>query len=281
MSEQCDPVRALVEWSARPAPHARGTHELWTDPHLALGMLAAHLDPDTDAASRRPATIEATVTWLTGLLPAGAAVLDLGCGPGLYTSRLSASGHRVTGIDASPGSIEHARGLDPAGTYLLGDYRQVPPQPLFDAVLLVYLDYGTFSPTDRAAILDRVRGWLAPGGRFVLDVAAQPRRAGSEHRRDWSAQDGGFWAAGPHACLSRTLRYETGTPGAPLYLDEHVVLTPGEQRVYRVWEQCFTPASLGAELAAAGFVVEATYADLAGSPLDPASPQLGVVARAV
>lgn len=275
-----DAVRQLLAWSATPPPHAPGTHALWTDPHIATGMLAAHLDPGTDAASRRPATIDASVAWLRTLLAPGAAVLDLGCGPGLYTSRLSALGHPVTGIDVSEGSLAHARALDPAGTYLRGDYREVPARPDFDAVLLVYLDYGTFSPADRRTILERVRGWLAPGGRFVLDVATAARREGSEHRRDWSVQDGGFWAAGPHACLSRTLRYETADAAAPLYLDEHAVLTPSEHRVYRVWEQCFTPQTLAAELEAAGFDIDDVRGDLTGRPYEcDASPELAVVAR--
>ena len=36
-------------------------------------------------------------------------ILDLGCGPGLYASRLARLGHRVTGIDFSPASIRYAR----------------------------------------------------------------------------------------------------------------------------------------------------------------------------
>lgn len=73
-------------------------------------MLAAHLNPEIDAASRRTDTINQTVNWLikTLALEAGASVLDLGCGPGLYTSRLAKSGMKVTGVDYSHRSIEFA-----------------------------------------------------------------------------------------------------------------------------------------------------------------------------
>ena len=42
-------------------------------------------------------------------LKPGRRVLDVGCGPGLYTTRLAASGARVTGIDFSERSIACAR----------------------------------------------------------------------------------------------------------------------------------------------------------------------------
>ncbi|MFE7612434.1 class I SAM-dependent DNA methyltransferase [Streptomyces celluloflavus] len=48
--------------------------------------------------------------WLAGALPAGARVLDLGCGTGQPTSRqLSDAGHRVVGVDLSPTMVKLAR----------------------------------------------------------------------------------------------------------------------------------------------------------------------------
>ncbi len=73
-------------------------------------MLATHLDPTIDLASRRPETIDRTVAWIVetlGLEP-GDSVLDLGCGPGLYTQRFAQRGQRVSGVDYSRRSIEYA-----------------------------------------------------------------------------------------------------------------------------------------------------------------------------
>ena len=42
-------------------------------------------------------------------LERGARVLDLGCGPGLYTTRLAKLGHTCVGIDFSPASIAYAK----------------------------------------------------------------------------------------------------------------------------------------------------------------------------
>ena len=62
-------------WQRSPAP-------FWDDAHISRGMLEAHLNSELDAASRRHITIDRSVNWLSGLIPAGGKILDLGCGPG-------------------------------------------------------------------------------------------------------------------------------------------------------------------------------------------------------
>ena len=46
----------------------RGNAYLWTDPHVSNQMLAFHLDPDADAASRDVKTVDRTVTWIADQL---------------------------------------------------------------------------------------------------------------------------------------------------------------------------------------------------------------------
>ena len=65
----------------------------------------------SDGASRKIVEIEKTVRHLTdsSFLKAGDRVLDLGCGPGLYSSRLCLEGMKVTDVDISRLSIDYAR----------------------------------------------------------------------------------------------------------------------------------------------------------------------------
>lgn len=94
----------LAGFDDRPAPFSKMTiATLWTDPHIARQMLAFHLDPHHDAASRRPGSIEGFVGWLDERLPlAGKKLMDLGCGPGLYAQRLAQRGAQVTGSTSRP-----------------------------------------------------------------------------------------------------------------------------------------------------------------------------------
>jgi 2-polyprenyl-3-methyl-5-hydroxy-6-metoxy-1,4-benzoquinol methylase len=97
---------------SRPAPFARHGAPFWDDPHIGRRMLAAHLDPEREAASRPHARIDREVSWVVERLglTAGTAVLDLGCDPGLYCTRLARAGLQVTGVDYSAVAIEYARG---------------------------------------------------------------------------------------------------------------------------------------------------------------------------
>jgi cyclopropane fatty-acyl-phospholipid synthase-like methyltransferase len=271
-------IRRLAE---RPEPYAAGDAELWTDPLVAPQLLAAHLDPGTDAASRRPETIAREVEWLVDRLQTtpGAHVLDLGCGPGLYCETLARRGLLVTGVDASSGSIAYARrhaaeaGLEIR--YVEADYRSFDEERAYDAAILVYLDFGVLPEEDRRAVLARVRRALRPGGRFAFDVlsTAALRPEGTS----WSASAGaGFWRPGPHLVLERRLHY----PDQAVSAREHAVIDErGRATVYRIWEQHFSRDALEALLADAGFEVQEVAGDLTGAPWTPESETLAVVAR--
>ena len=100
----------IVKHPSKPVPWAEGENIPWHDPAFSERMLAEHLTQDHDLASRRKETIDKHVQWihneLLGKQPMR--ILDLGCGPGLYTSRLAALGHECVGIDYSPASIQYA-----------------------------------------------------------------------------------------------------------------------------------------------------------------------------
>jgi SAM-dependent methyltransferase len=275
----------VAEAAVPPAPWTPGTHELWTDPRVAPAMLATHLDPDDDAASRRPATIDATVGWLEPQVRRSGRILDLGCGPGLYTTRLAARGFEVTGVDRAPTSLAHARRMasdrDLSVRYLEGDYvldleAELEESGPFDAVLLIYFDLGVLAPDRVRTLLRRVGGWLADDGILVFDVLHPRARPEVPPGPRWGVEDGGFWAPGPHLWLTSTHRYDPD----PVHLDQTVVLTADlEPRVYRIWERTYTPAAIEELLGACGLAVEQLFGDLTGRPFDPDAASFGVVAR--
>ena len=142
----------LAEYARRPPLFSVYTaEELWTDPHLAQQMLAFHLDPDQDLASRNHAFVKRSLGWLNERfeLGGGRRVLDLGCGPGLYANALAELGASVTGVDFSQNSLAYgrseaeSRGLDVV--YEHGNYLEIDLQGTFDLILLIF---GDFCPLD-------------------------------------------------------------------------------------------------------------------------------------
>ena len=272
----------LQQLQQRPTPFEPGESLFWDDPHISKHMLASHLNPNTEAASRPPQTIERMVAWLVQTLDLrpGDAVLDLGCGPGLYAARLAAHGLRVTGVDYSRRSIDYAtqyagdHGLDIR--YRYQNYLTLEDELAYDAALLIYGDYCALGPDQRSQLLRNVHRALVHGGRFALDVTTRACRARHGVGCAWYAVDTGFWKPGPHLVLEQGFDY----PEQSIYLDQYVVIEAnGTLSVYRNWFQDYTPPAIEAELAAGGFAVQGVWGDLTGTPYAEGSEWIGVVAQ--
>lgn len=266
----------------RPEPFsAYTTPEFWDDDHISAQMLAYHLDPVSYPASRPHAFIDASATWLVEALDLAPhdTLLDLGCGPGLYSTRLARLGLRVTGVDVSRRSLAYAREtalLDrlPAD-FRRADYLTDELGGPYDAAILVYEDYCALSPEQRIRLLRRTHDALRPGGLFAMDVTAAPRFAqvtpGVAHGPDL---DDGFWAVPPYEGTHETFTY----PELRLVLNRYTIVAAGVTRQYWNWMACLTPDQVADELATADFGTPRVYGDVAGAAYDPASPVFAVVA---
>jgi cyclopropane fatty-acyl-phospholipid synthase-like methyltransferase len=271
-----DLLRTLAR---RPAPFSLGgPQELWTDPHVQQRMLDAHLDPHLDAASPTHDTIDRAVTWLVAHLDIGPTtrVLDLGCGPGLYASRLAGQAGHVHGIDLSVTSIAEARRRTRSGntTFEVGDYRVAPLPPHEVAVLLMY-DYGAMSPDGRQDLLRRVHATMTAGGKLILDVLSTNRYEHvPETCRIEEQLDDGFWAAGDYVGVAQTFRYDS----VRVVLDRYLIVEPHRTRWVHNWFAHLTLEQLTSELDGAGFSVEEALADVTGTTFDPHGDTVAVVA---
>jgi SAM-dependent methyltransferase len=275
-----DIIAHLIDLQNKPEPFTPGEPLFWNDPHISSQMLKFHLDPDTDAASRRLETIDRAVKWLIETIPlkVGDSVLDLGCGPGLYTSRLAQAGLRVTGVDYSHRSIEYAiqyaneNRLDI--TYRYENYLELSDKNQYDAAFLIYGDFCPLSPEQRSSLLQNIHRALKPGGKFVLDVTTRVLRKKYGNRNSWHALETGFWKPGPHLVLEEGFDY----PEQSIWLDQYTVIeADGKVSVYRNWFQDYTPETIRAELEQNHFAVDGLWGDLIGSPLNPESEWIGVV----
>jgi cyclopropane fatty-acyl-phospholipid synthase-like methyltransferase len=110
---------------------------------------------------------------LAAHLPAGAAVLDLGCGAGVPVARdLARQGFDVTGIDASIGQIRRARQNAPKARFILGDMASINFAPeSFDAVVAFYA-IPHLARGEHASRIRQIAAWLRPGGRFLASYGA-------------------------------------------------------------------------------------------------------------
>lgn len=275
-------LSTLLQCSEKPPLFEPGETRFWDDPHISKGMLEAHLNPEHDAASRKAETIDKEIKYLvsSNILKPGDRVLDLGCGPGLYASRLCENGMKVTGVDISKRSLDYAmryaeeKGLDI--DYQCIDFFDIEYSSEFDAVLQIYGELCTFSDAKRDDLLAKVHKALKADGLFVFDVSTRAQRMREGLKNRWYVSDGGFWRPGRHLVLEQGFDY----PEHDVWLDQYIVVDDySNVSVYRNWFHDYNLQSITKVLEKAGFQVIYVWNDLTGTPFQEGGDWIAVVGR--
>ncbi len=276
-----DIFRELKEYFARPPLFEPGEPKFWDDEYISEGMLEAHLNQEYDAASRRIDIIDKETDNLvsSGTLKPGDRVLDLGCGPGLYASRLCRKGMKLTGVDISRRSLEYAtryardNGLEIE--YICADFFDIEYSGEFDVVVQIYGECSTF-PEDRLDyLLGKIRKALKLDGQLIFDVSTRAQRRKEGAKNHWYVFDGGLWRPGKHIVLEEGFDY----PEHDVWLDQYIVVDDDRIAVYRDWFHDYNLQSITAVLEKAGFNIVQVWNDLTGTPYEEGGDWIAVVAR--
>ncbi|CAN5862637.1 hypothetical protein BH24ACT3_BH24ACT3_04710 [soil metagenome] len=108
---------------------------------------------------------EPVVHALLDAMPVGFA-LDAACGTGRHAARLSALGHEVIGVDATPAMLDVARTNVPAADFRLGRLEELPVED--GSVDLITCALALTHVVDLAPVMREMSRVLRPGGRAVL-----------------------------------------------------------------------------------------------------------------
>ncbi len=199
-------------------------------------------------------------------LPAGARILDVGCGAGRHSLELARRGFHTTGIDISSGLVECAQKVATAerlsAEFRLEDARKLEFEDDFDAAIcLCEGAFGLAGDDDgHRQILTGVSRALRPGAPFVLTAI----NAFSAARNEDAAS-----TFDPYTATS-SWRQAFQNPS-------------GETRAFEMHCTAFTYRELKWLLAGAGLEVRAGYGCVAGQfsrkPLEPADIEIMMVAQ--
>jgi SAM-dependent methyltransferase len=260
----------LVKRQAEPKPWAEGEKIPWDDPGFSQRMLQEHLTDRHDAASRRSAIIDRHVEWIHNevLKKRPSRVLDLGCGPGLYTSRLARLGHTCVGIDFGPASIDYAReqaqGQRFECDYHLGDIRQVDYGDGFDLAMLIFGELNVFHPEDAVSILRKSRAALRPGGQLLLEVHTfdAVQRIGTAPAT-WRTSESGLFSPKPHLLLEESFWNEHQRAATTRYFVVDAETATGDR--YAATAQAYTDEDYRSLISSAGFELPKAFPSLDGT----------------
>jgi SAM-dependent methyltransferase len=275
-------INTLLKYSKKPSPYEPSTAKFWDDEHISKSMLESHLDQTTDAASRNIHFIEKSVDWISRLVskPEHKNLLDLGCGPGLYTTRFNQQGFNVTGIDISKRSIDYAKKLalkeNLQISYLEMNYLSIDFQNQFDVITLIYCDYAVLPKTDRIKLLSKIKKALKDDGIFVFDVFSKYQYENKHEQSSWYISEASdFWKDGPHLCLENHYIYDDN-----IRLNQYIIIDQNQSiDVYNIWDQFFDIEKISNELLEAGLTVSSVYADVSGEPYHEKSKTIALVVK--
>lgn len=272
-------IRKLTQ---KPALYEKSTHKFWDDPHIAQQMLMYHLNPDVEAASKTRQTIEVETSFIiqvTGM-NAASAVIDLGCGPGLYVDGFAGTGARVLGVDLSTNSIRYAKeNIQVENEHVVFkemNYLQLAEESAFDIATLIFYDFCALSLEDQSELLKRIHSALNPGGHFVFDVFSEFHE--TEMKTDIECVDSGFWSPEPYWMIKSSFMYSDPKVEGFQYA---IVDECGETRMIRVFHRLFSLQELTDLLKDHGFEVDAAYKNFKGEALNMDSGTIAVIARKV
>ena len=274
----------IVGRTAVPVPWEEGGNIPWDDPAFSRRMLEQHLSQDHDRASRPFDVIDGHVEWIHGALlkEETGRILDICCGPGLYTTRLAALGHECKGVDFSPASIEYPRTLaDERGVkveHVLGDVRTVETGGGFDLVMLIFGELNVFAPADAARLIRKACDALVPGGTLLLEPQRYDGiKARGEGPATWYSSSGGLFSESPHLCLDENFWDEDSeTLTTRFYI---VDAATGEVQRHAMAVQAYTDAGYARMLSECGFNGGDFLESLPGTPDESAGELLAIVAR--
>ncbi len=121
------------------------------------------------------------------LIPPGADVLELGCGAGLPVTARLALGRRLTGVDISPVQIGLARANVPSATFVVADLTTLDLAPASVDAVVAFYSLTHVPRAEHAALFERIRSWLRPGGVFLASLGVED--APDEIEADWLGVD--------------------------------------------------------------------------------------------
>lgn len=263
-------LQDIVGREIPPLPWAEGEKIPWNDPEFSVRMLREHLSQDHDLASRRQPMVDRHVSWIHQSCLQGrpARVLDLACGPGLYSQALTGLGHACVGIDFSPASIEYARSQAAAAEleieYIEGDLRAVPFGADFDLAMFIYGEINVFQKPDARALLRRAYDALRTGGSLLIEPQALAAiRGGANRAASWQTVTSGLFSPDPHLLLEEHFWHAQENAATTRYF--MVDAATGAVERYAFTTQAYTDGELDQLLGDMGFTEIERLPSLAGS----------------
>lgn len=199
-------------------------------------------------------------------------ILDIPCGFGRHANRLAELGHKVTGVDITPGFLEiakkDAKKKRVGVNYIHADMRNITFKNEFDRIIMLFTSFGYFTDEENLKILKNISGTLKIGGLLCFDI----------FNRD--------------AFLKTFLPYIVSEKGKDMMIDlnsfdsvtgrlncRRIVIRNGKRKDKPFSLRLYNPTEIKDLLNKAGLVIHKIYQDWDGNPFTSDSRRMIVIAK--
>jgi SAM-dependent methyltransferase len=225
------------------------------------------------------AAADACAAWIAEQigLPPRSSVLDIGCGPGMYSNRLAARGYQVTGIDIAQDFLDYAA-AEAAEHGWPARYENIslfdlPYRAEFDLALLLQSVVNLVASSELDRILAGIWRALRPGGHFIgefLVASAAFLAAGPTITEAVSLLRQSPWSDQPHAWMERNLTF----PESNQLVTHHLIFSLESGQAHEHWSryQLQSIARLTDLLTGHGFIVQAVFGQSLGRDFNADDP---------
>jgi ubiquinone/menaquinone biosynthesis C-methylase UbiE len=257
-------------------------NDFWTDGYISEMILKQQLDPTYEGGSRLYSEIIDAVNFITTNIEISRCetLLDLGCGPGLYSSLLCKHVNNVIGIDISQTSLNYA--LTKAKNeslnieYILENIIEMKAFPKAEIVLLVYSIFGCLSFEERKELIIKINKCLPINGYFIFDVFSENAFYNQIDKRDWSIEEKGFWSPLSYLLLKQTIVSSLDMEILHRYI---IIEESCKYKTFLFKEKYFNLLEINNFLNSFGFSIDLSFGSLTGIPISNTTNDIAIIAR--
>lgn len=220
-----------------------------------------------------PEQVEERVTGICRLTGVESGkLLDLACGEGHYSVAFAQRGFSVTGVDFVPAFIRQGERIaDGAGVeveWIVNDMREFRRIGEFNMVVSICSNYHR-THEENMQVLRNVRGSLAKGGRFLIDVMGKEILARIFEPTGYSVGRDGSGLVARRWIRDNWSRVDV----------EWMIVAEGRTETLRFSHELYSAVELEQMLRKAGFSSVTTYGSWTGAPYDEQATRLIQVAE--
>lgn len=270
----------LLNFLETPKPFQTVENNLWKNERVSDFIFDAHFNNNVYGGSKDEVFIEQAVQFIHSIIYSNSSksVLDLGCGPGLYSLRIAAKGLDVVGVDFSSRSIEYANkhNFFQNLRYFENDILHFKMNERFDFCLLLFRIYNTFSENDRKRLLQNIRQHLNTDGYFLLDVPSEQLFSLENNLNIWNYDLDFKYSSEKWAHLYSKIIYPN-----KLVLNRSIYIFNDKQLLFYDWVQFFSVSEIKKELINSGFKIVSVYNDINGGDFTSSSENIAVLCQKI